>query len=1004
MKAIDVLQKVAQSAEQVEKKTDKAESGVASFDESLGHLNMNTLATVAGVTTLVATFNKLTGAVKNFIQSSVRSFAQFEGLQKSLGVTIGDVNKGMTEFEQLKKYANETPYTVTGLADVASQLHAVGVGAEEAMEMLKRFGDVALGDSVKMSRIAQNYAQIMSVGKTSAIDTKQFAMMGLPIYDMFKKLGVQGNATAEQVKKAFIMMTEEGGKFYKGMEMGKDSLNVAFNQFNGQVQSLQATIGSLFGDEAKGILGFMTEAVKKIEAVVGKLNNHPLIKSLLGGVVLTAITTLAGVIVGALIPALMTLLATLNPIGATVGLVVGLITGLAGSFAMAGIETQLYAEKTDESVKKLKEQNKQLKIMYDMLDGHYNMTDASAESFSKLNSDVNFALGMTRRELADYQKNFDWQRDGGMTDDGFISTNIEDSPYYKELKKRLELLKQQQIGLQNINKTNLANFKTEEYLTEQVKKRKELLDDISRMQGDYLPKDEISKMQEDLDKLLALRKANYVAGTTVDLATIDMGGYQKTFRQVNKDYADKDVIDALIDALTKKIGQAQAKKINDNLSEWQKLMKKDFGFTDAENGYLVNGRTGVARFVANNQTDLQRTLRGNELLGSSGIGYGIGTLQDAMARTTKAYEQMYEKALNSFNDFIQSGLWDGTEDSIRDLTDAIKKYKQEVENARYGEVLGQLASDRDYNRLSKTERFYADIAKQYNLGDYNENKNNSQWMDNLRNVLSMSKTNRLEEAFNKGGYYGWGAQMTAEGVNKSFFGEQGSFESGMQGLGEVFVGEFSSTVVPQLVNQIGAKIDTSTAQGKAMKAGLQAMNNILGGMDAKQAIISAILSALFSGIEKDIADQTEANKLEAIREQLVEMNANIKDQLDYLHETQLALQSRFLNEKVSSGVLTRFNDGIVTPQGYISTHPDDYILAMKNPAQLAGGGNAKVQVIVNNNAGDVQATVSERDNGDMKQLFITISKKVASDVASGQNGWDSALSARDSRLKGRYIG
>lgn len=327
-------------------------SGSASLDSVFSSLNLSTIASVAGIKVLVDGFRKLTGAITGFVKSAVGSYAQFEGLQKSLNVTIGDGTKALSEFQALKEYANSTPYTVTGLASVASQLHAVGIGSEEAMEMLKRFGDVALGDSDKMQRIVQNYAQIVSVGKTSAIDTKQFAMMGIPIYDMFKKLGVEGNATAEQVKQAFIMMTDEGGKFFNGMEAGRDSLNVAFNQLNGSIQSLRATIGSLFATETKSSLSAITSAVVFLDEAIGKLNEHPVIKWLIMGTIGGAVAGLGVTITKSLIPAFISVLAKLglikkemtliallksliDPKTLLIGLGVGLLTGaVAGTVAL----------------------------------------------------------------------------------------------------------------------------------------------------------------------------------------------------------------------------------------------------------------------------------------------------------------------------------------------------------------------------------------------------------------------------------------------------------------------------------------------------------------------------------------------------------------------------------------------------------------------------------------------------------------------------------------------
>ena len=52
----------------------------------------------------------------------------------------------------------------------------------------------------------------------------------------------------------------------------------------------------------------------------------------------------------------------------------------------------------------------------------------------------------------------------------------------------------------------------------------------------------------------------------------------------------------------------------------------------------------------------------------------------------------------------------------------------------------------------------------------------------------------------------------------------------------------------------------------------------------------------------------------------------------------------------------------------------------------------------------VEAQTEERIGADgQKELMVTISRMVASDYASGRNGWDSAYSGRESRMKGRRV-
>lgn len=126
----------------------------------------------------------------------------------------------------------------------------------------------------------------------------------------------------------------------------------------------------------------------------------------------------------------------------------------------------------------------------------------------------------------------------------------------------------------------------------------------------------------------------------------------------------------------------------------------------------------------------------------------------------------------------------------------------------------------------------------------------------------------------------------------------------------------------------------------------------------------------------------------------------MKDQEEYYIEQKRNLSAQSYINSIP------VNDMILTPQGNFSTSPDDYIIASKNPSSL-GSSNATVSmnVQINNTMSDnANVSVSQRtDSNGMQSLLIDISKKVANDMATGANGWDSAYSTQQTRLQGRRV-
>lgn len=150
--------------------------------------------------------------------------------------------------------------------------------------------------------------------------------------------------------------------------------------------------------------------------------------------------------------------------------------------------------------------------------------------------------------------------------------------------------------------------------------------------------------------------------------------------------------------------------------------------------------------------------------------------------------------------------------------------------------------------------------------------------------------------------------------------------------------------------------------------------------------------------------QNEADRLKALNDQYKSLQAAIDEQNQYYLRKKMEVNAQAYDRALSS---TSVNDMILTPQGNFSTDPNDYIIATKNPQGLGGGGNTVVQmnVKINNtiaNVADVKTTQTVNSDGS-QEMVVMISRKIAGDAASGENGWDDAFNAREQRLAGRRV-
>lgn len=173
--------------------------------------------------------------VTDFAKATKEAYSQIEAVKIQLSVVMGgDVQSGMM-YEEIAKYAVKSPFGIEQTSELAILLKQSGVYATDLMNTLKMLGDTAGGNMEKMKRIANNYAQIVSIGKASMLDMRQFAYAGIPIFEaVSKELGVSqaqlrklisdGKVTSNIIEKVFKDLTGINGIFQNATSKGAETL------------------------------------------------------------------------------------------------------------------------------------------------------------------------------------------------------------------------------------------------------------------------------------------------------------------------------------------------------------------------------------------------------------------------------------------------------------------------------------------------------------------------------------------------------------------------------------------------------------------------------------------------------------------------------------------------------------------------------------------------------------------------------------------------------------
>jgi len=796
---------------------------------------------------------------------------------------------------------------------------------------LKMLGDAAGGDADKFQRIVLNYAQIQSVGKAATIDMKQFAQMGLPVYDLMKKMGIQGNATSAQVTEMFKQMTSAGGTFYNGMGTQSQTLNGKMSTLNDTWKDYKATLAdtSGLGSAWKKIMDEMTKSIQDQTDAMNERNKHSTAtKAYENGTATNEQTVVA------LTDQMNTLIAKRKEVS----------DEMQKKGFITPADEKIISDYTNE-IESLNAEINKYNNLAKQESGAKSKSEAIQEIVDKNNSAVDTAMS-TVNEI--YKESTQGQKEE-------IQKQIKQLEDYKKLSRSISF---------KDNKGNNIFIRTEGLSADEIKK-----------------------------------------------------------------------IDAAIVSLQKKLSNTK------NLTDWQKIMKEAFKFSDSDFKFLDTGITAVNEY----------TRRMDDAVESQKKFYSLIDTGKKQSEVDKDYESIlqnaYDNEVGALKTFMESGKWDGSEASIKLFIENINKAKKALDNAKQTTAIDSLKDQNSQlqNILDSTDS-WADkllhikaIQEGITDAEYDtwaaEQKKNDKLTKQVNNQYDMKNMSASD--------YGKYAGNTAA---NSLSGDAGTFVKTWQQTGNWMLA-IISTVIGALINVasefdnfddamnpvtrlferarpfIGNLLTAVVSLEDVMNdmfTPLMALFNILSiVVDVIRPILEYITNPLkdvmswltdkleeWGLVTDDVSDEQEeeAERLKELNDLYQSLTEAIDEQEQYYLKKRQQLNSETYNENVSSQSV---NDMILTPSGNFSTHPDDYIIATKDPFSLNenSGTNVSISVQINNTASDTVTATTEESTGDdgITQLVVNISKKVASDYASGTNGWDTAIDSNNLRRKGRSV-
>ena len=227
-------------------------------------------------------------ALKNFATELVNVRGQFQQLEIAFSTMLKSKEKADKLMSELVDIAAKTPFDLQGVASSAKQMIAYGSSAENVGDELVMLGNVAAGVGSQLSEIAYLYGTLRTQGRAYAVDIRQFAGRGIPIYEELSKvLGVtkdevsglvkEGKVGFKEVEQAFKNMTSESGIYYNLMQEQSKSLT-------GQLSNLGDAWDTMLNEIGKDTQGIASAGISELK---GLIENYETVGKILIGLIAT---------------------------------------------------------------------------------------------------------------------------------------------------------------------------------------------------------------------------------------------------------------------------------------------------------------------------------------------------------------------------------------------------------------------------------------------------------------------------------------------------------------------------------------------------------------------------------------------------------------------------------------------------------------------------------------------------------------------------------------------
>ena len=205
-------------------------------------------------------------------KSILDTTGEVEQYRVTLGTMIGDQEKANKIIHDLD-YSPVSDFYGTAAAIGGLQgMVTFGMQAEEASETLTRLGDIAQGNGEAFKSLSLNMGQVFAKGKADATDLKQFVGQG---FDVVGEVAAMTGKSRAEIEKAGVSyeqcaaalkhITSEGGKYNGMLAKQSRTLPGLIKQFQSLSAAIKESIGTAVLDKVKDLMQYFLDLGRAVQ-------------------------------------------------------------------------------------------------------------------------------------------------------------------------------------------------------------------------------------------------------------------------------------------------------------------------------------------------------------------------------------------------------------------------------------------------------------------------------------------------------------------------------------------------------------------------------------------------------------------------------------------------------------------------------------------------------------------------------------------------------------------